>query len=273
MTVKEYLDAKSIYINYKYSNDENKSATRLMDLLKPVADYNKELIKKYPWLIPTNRWSGKKITDCAGPNGEEGFWPGEPQSHPEYNYEYTELDDMPDGWRLAFGEQMCEEVQQELEKFDFVNKYFIEQIKEKYGGLRWYSGPCPVGKFGDPVEEYIGTWDERPEFSVMPKNGYLWRETLLDPYPEGITYEEIIADKTSHRYLYQKVPLVEKCHIRDIERKYEELSHKICIKCGKPAKWISTGWICPWCDDCKENIKDNFVTVEEYFKDEENETK
>lgn len=32
--------------------------------------------------------------------------------------------------------------------------------------------------------------------------------------------------------------------------KYEELSYKTCINCGKPATKISTGWISPYCDDC-----------------------
>jgi len=35
-----------------------------------------------------------------------------------------------------------------------------------------------------------------------------------------------------------------------IENKYEELSAKTCCICGKPATKISTGWICPYCDDC-----------------------
>ena len=32
--------------------------------------------------------------------------------------------------------------------------------------------------------------------------------------------------------------------------KYEELSYHTCINCGKPATKRSTGWICPYCDDC-----------------------
>ena len=35
-----------------------------------------------------------------------------------------------------------------------------------------------------------------------------------------------------------------------IENKYEELSARTCCICGKPATKISTGWICPYCDDC-----------------------
>ena len=35
-----------------------------------------------------------------------------------------------------------------------------------------------------------------------------------------------------------------------IENKYEKLSARTCCICGKPATKMSTGWICPYCDDC-----------------------
>jgi len=149
-------------------------------------EYNKQLIAKYPWLIPTNVFSGKKITQCMGEDGEEGFWPGSPTDHPEYDYEYTTFDEMPEGWRIAFGEQMCEEIHQELVKNNLVDKYRVNQIKEKYGTLRWY---------GSNSTEEI---------------------------------DKIIS-------------------------KYEHISAHTCIKCGAPAKWRSTGWIIPFCDECKEN--------------------
>lgn len=93
---------------------------------------NKRLCNEYPFLIPSNRWSGKRIN-----SKEPGFWPGAPEEIPEWDYEYTELDDMPSGWRKAFGEQMCKEIKEALpqEKLD---DYRIIQIKEKWGELRWY---------------------------------------------------------------------------------------------------------------------------------------
>lgn len=38
--------------------------------------------------------------------------------------------------------------------------------------------------------------------------------------------------------------------MREIIPKYEELSYYTCINCGIPATKRSTGWICPYCDDC-----------------------
>ena len=58
-------------------------------------DHNRWLCMKYPWLLPRNRWTDKEIED--------------------YDYSWTELDAMPEGWREAFGEQMCEEIQKVLE--------------------------------------------------------------------------------------------------------------------------------------------------------------
>ena len=47
--------------------------------------------------------------------------------------------------------------------------------------------------------------------------------------------------------------------------KYEELSYHTCISCGKPATKLTTGWICPYCDDCigDRNWKDINMEDEE----------
>ena len=81
-------------------------------------EHNMKLIERYPFLLPRNRWTGDVMDD--------------------YDYSYTELDSMPDGWRIAFGEQMCEEIREELVKANYLDEYRIMQIKEKFGVLRWY---------------------------------------------------------------------------------------------------------------------------------------
>lgn len=97
--------------------------------------YNKRLIEKYPWLYPHYDWSGEKVKD--------------------YDYTWTELDAMPNGWRKAFGELLCEEIQEELEKYNFVDEYSIAQIKEKFGGLRWYDNGVPSEcKIHEIIENY-----------------------------------------------------------------------------------------------------------------------
>ena len=75
-------------------------------------EYNKELCKRYPFL---------QITDC---------WTGQP--YEDEDYSSTWLDDMPDGWRKAFGKEMLEEIREELIRCDYLNEYRIMQIKEKF---------------------------------------------------------------------------------------------------------------------------------------------
>ena len=141
--------------------------------------YNKALLEKYPWLTPYNVCTGKPLED--------------------YNYEYTWADDIPEGWRLAFGDQMLEELDQLLRKYNFRDEYRIFQIKEKFGGLRWYDN------------------DDFPE--------------------EG--YEEY----------------------RDWLCKYEDLSFKTCIDCGKPAIGFTKGWIVPLCRECMKDTP--YTPIEE----------
>lgn len=101
----------------------------------------------------------------------------------KYIPEFTWLDDMPEGWRKNFGIQMCRDIRKELIKNHYLFKYTVVQVKEKFGGLRWYDDGAP-GRVHDIVEDY--------------------------------------ASK----------------------------SYYICINCGKPATKYTTGWICPYCDDC-----------------------
>ena len=80
---------------------------------------NKQLCEQYPFLLPRNIWTDEISKD--------------------FDYSYTELDAMPDGWRKAFGLQMCEELKQELIKINKMNEFRIVQIKEKFGELRFYT--------------------------------------------------------------------------------------------------------------------------------------
>lgn len=110
---------------------------------------------------------------------------------------YTELDAMEPGWRKAFGIQMCKEIKAALKKNHYLYKYRITDIKEKFGGLRWYDA-------GAPKEVY------------------------------------------------------------DIITKYEQISYRTCIMCGKPATYISRGWISPYCGDCIGNRNYTKIGEENY---------
>ena len=136
----------------------------------------KKLCKRYPFLI-IHDWSGKPL-----------------------DYEFTYLDDMPEGWKRAFGIDMCKDIRRVLVKANYLYDYRVCQVKEKYGTLRWYD-------YGAPSSIY--------------------RE------------------------------------LQDVIDKYEGLSYRTCIWCGRPATKISQGWISPWCDKCAERMGGKFRNITE----------
>lgn len=156
---------------------------------------NEELLDSYPWLTPRNVWTDEILENP--------------------NCEWTLLDDVPEGWRKAFGEQMCKEINDEMLTWDKKNydNFRIMQIKEKWGFLHIYTN-----------------------------------------YGSEKLYE-IIA-------------------------KYSTTSRVTCIQCGRPARWISRGWILPWCEECAvkrlkdddcddDQFLDKYYAIQDYYKREE----
>lgn len=130
-------------------------------------DYTREqlknwiLVNKYPFLMP-KYWNRDSMTYEVGE---------------DYDYTWTELDEMPDGWRKAFGEMMCEEIKNALIECDGLDDYKIEQIKEKWGFLHWYSYPA-YSKVEKIIDKY-GTLSSniciicgRPDVPIT-KNGWI----------------------------------------------------------------------------------------------------
>ena len=94
---------------------------------------NKELIVRYPFLRKNLNNTSDEI-------------------------EYSWFDDIPKGWALAFGEQMCEELLHILRKANYVDEYCIMEIKEKYGSLRWHDGGVP-----EEIWDEYQTWIDKYE--------------------------------------------------------------------------------------------------------------
>lgn len=117
---------------------------------------NKRLCDRYPFLLPWNRFSGKTIIE--GRNG--GYWLGNPNEIPEYDYEYTELDSLPDGWNKAFGEQMCEELREALIEDGDLDRWKIVELKQKYGSMRLTDNGY---KHGSRVPDIIGKYESMSE--------------------------------------------------------------------------------------------------------------
>ena len=120
---------------------------------------NQKLIEKYPWL------QFKKST-----------------------FEYTWLDDLPIGWRIAFGNKMIRELDKILRKANYQNNYQITEIKEKYGQLCWYSNGVP----SNIIKDYNKWYDKYINKSI---------KTCIECGKKGkIDYKN-----------YWKIPLCKRC--------------------------------------------------------------
>lgn len=116
------------------SNEYKEWINDLKNAQEGTPDHNRWLCIEYPFLIPRNRWTDEEVED--------------------YDFTWTELDAMPEGWRKLFGEHMCAEIAAILKKADYLDKYRIIQIKEKYGSLRWYDAGVPV-KISEELDALI----------------------------------------------------------------------------------------------------------------------
>lgn len=72
--------------------------------------------------------------------------------------------------------------------------------------------------------------------AALKKAGCLYSWRILD-----------IKEKWGGLRLYSNFSPKE---VDDVINKYEALSYKTCIICGKPATRMSQGWISPYCDKC-----------------------
>ena len=101
--------------------------------LKQRRARNKRLISKYPWLRAVDWYSMTPM--------------------PDPNYDFCSIwDDLPRGWVQAFGRQMCDELEEEFEKYNAQNILYVEQAKEKYGGMRLYMST--VGEAQGIIDKY-----------------------------------------------------------------------------------------------------------------------
>lgn len=73
--------------------------------------------KKYSWLRLRDLYSGEIDTECDA------------------------MDDLPEGWKKAFGPMMCEELDIAIKAAGLEDEFIFEQVKEKFGELRMYYSP------------------------------------------------------------------------------------------------------------------------------------
>ena len=144
-----------------------------------IKERNKELCKRYPFLIPKD-WEGKVPKD--------------------FDYSYTEWDALEDGWREAFGDMLLEELRESLVKTGDLKNFGIDQLKEKFGSMRFYyhGGNDEVDKIIDKysvLSENICIHCGKPDVYMTDK-GWMypcckecWEKSK---YNTNIPYEQFI---------------------------------------------------------------------------------
>lgn len=104
-------------------------------LKKKEKSDNRKLVQEFPFLLPRNVWTDKV--------------------DPSYDYSYTLADNIPSGWRKAFGMDLFRELKEELVRVNYLYDFRFEEIKEKYGSLRLYCGSVPAdSKIYDILDKY-----------------------------------------------------------------------------------------------------------------------
>lgn len=154
-----------------------------------LIENNKLLIEEFPFLLPRNVWTGELIEN--------------------YDYSYTLLDDLGDGWCIRFGLAFCKDLKEVLTETNCLDDYHIYQVKEKYGQLRWYDNSPKEWDNHMHAWEYISehTCRKCGKFPVpMRDDGWIspwcddcfgyWRKT---PFTEGekekYTHREFGTDR------------------------------------------------------------------------------
>ena len=122
---------------------------------------NKKLCERYPFLTPRNVWTGEFVG----------------------NYDWTLFDEIPTGWRKAFGKDFVEELRDACIETDFLNELFVTQIKEKYGSLRFYVGAAPEAVH-QVIEKYEDISERRCICCGRPVDGPINNRGWIEPICE-----------------------------------------------------------------------------------------
>lgn len=133
-------------------------------------------IEKYPWLRLMNLYTGKIDTQCDA------------------------MDDMPVGWEIAFGELLCEELDNAIKKADLIDKFVVLQVKEKFGALRFV-----VNHHNDEIDKIIAKYEHisrntcivcgKPDTPILNTTWIhpLCKECYVET-PCDETYESVVMD-------------------------------------------------------------------------------
>ena len=115
----------------------------MIDIMEYVRADSKALIDKYPWLCPERNEDGSIAST--------------------YDYSYTELDFVPNGWR-NIAMDLCEEIRSILKPLGLLDKYMLSEVKEKWSMLGWYDYMVDLTPIPKDIDEAVHRAEERSKF-------------------------------------------------------------------------------------------------------------
>ncbi len=166
---------------------------------------NKKLVKRYPWMTPTD-WHGNKIK----------------------GYCFTMYDDVPRGWKRAFGKIMLEDYREVLIRNNYLKEFQWVQVKEKYGTLRLYSNAAPMEVLNleskyDYISGYFCISCGRINSPVLTEG---WIEPLCeDCYNKRIAKKKIWHEKNCNGSAFQYRPY------DDLKKDHQRIEMVATYKC------------------------------------------
>lgn len=205
---------------------------------------------KYPFLYPRNRFTGLHYNNWKIIEWKKNFY---------QKYHLVDID------------KLHPEVTYETYKGSY---FYVKQTGNVIDyWINWWSKPlykC-VTFFHDCILQILHCIPTYNEWDAVEPG---WNKAFGKQYLKELK-QQLIKDKML--YSFRITQIKEKWgrfHLycmnasKDVYKiidKYENLSWYYCIHCGKPAKYISKGWIRPYCEDCinKEHI-DRYVSKEKY---------
>lgn len=115
---------------------------------------NAALCMRYPFLVPRNRWTGEQAWSVGGETDRLLFRADTEFAEGRFGaFDGTELDALPRGWKARFGLEICEDIRSlvvgSAAGEEGLSDYRIDQVKEKWGSLRWYDSGVPADAYDD----------------------------------------------------------------------------------------------------------------------------
>lgn len=155
------------------------------------------------------------------------------------------------------------------------SKEYNKQLCNKYPFLTWYGDPLYTGYTEDHLPDYEYTWeDEVPDGWRAAFCPQMWEElkVILEKadYVNEFRFCQIKEKFGTLRLYYNDVPTSIFKEVSDWAMKYDQLSETVCIKCGKPAQYMTLGWLTFVCKDCKSSCHDRAIPtidLQEYYND------